>query len=77
MKHVLLIDKCRELSIRLLGTFEQFIAREAQQDLCIDCIRTHESPAVGEQLGALVHLGSAEDRVRVRSAGSAREAQEI
>lgn len=77
MKHVLLIDKGRKVSIRLLGTFEQFIAREAQQNLCIDRIRTHVSSAVGERLGALVQLGSAEDRVRVRTAGSAREGQEI
>lgn len=77
MKHVLLIDKGRYVPICLLGTFEQFIAREAQQNLCIDRIRTHESPAVGERLGGLVQLGTAEDGVRVRSAGSAREAQEI
>jgi len=73
----LLIDKGRELSICLLGTFEQFIACEAQQNVCIDRIRTHESPVVGEWLGGLVQLGSAEDGVRVRTAGSAREAQEI
>jgi hypothetical protein len=56
MKHVLLIDKGRDLTICLLGTFEQLIAREAQQNLCVDPVRTHEGPAVGKRLGGFVQL---------------------
>lgn len=50
----LLIDKGRDVSICLLSTFEQFIARKAQQNLRIDCIYAHERPAVGEPLGGLL-----------------------
>ena len=65
------------MSIGLLRTFEQFIAREAQQNLCVNRIHTHDRFIICQRLRRLVDVTLAEDRVRARSAGGARHGHEI
>jgi len=73
----LLVHEGRDLTVCLLGAFEQFVSCEAEEDLSVDRVSAHERPVVGQRLGCLVHLTLAEDRMRARSARGARQAQEV
>jgi hypothetical protein len=76
-RDVLFVHEGRDLTVCLLSAFEQFVSREAEQDLGVDRVRAHEGLAVGQRLGQLVDLTLAEGRVRARSARGARQAQEV
>jgi len=73
----LLIYEGRDQSIPLLRPFEQFVAREAEQDFRVDRVRAYEYLVICERLRRLVDLALAEDRVRARPTGRARQAQEV
>ena len=76
-KDVLFIHQGRHTSISLLRTFEQFISREAQQNLRIDCVLAHQRLVIRQCLRRLVDGTLAEDRMRARSTRRARHVHEI
>lgn len=79
-RDILFVHQCCHTSISLLRTFEEFVPREAQQDLRIDCVLAHERLVIDQSLRSLIvdaDRGPVEDCVRARPSGRAGYVQKI
>jgi len=73
----LFINESRKVSIRLLGTLEQLVACETEENLRVNAVRTEESLGTYQSVGKFLIRGGDEGHVCAWTTGTAGQGEDI